>query len=134
MTQLQRAAKTGDKTATLIALRESVWASIIDPKTGGRDIASLSKRWLEITNELEIKRRCDYENLRDVIVNGIEKSESGRDIASLSTRLIDVLNEIEALPDEKAKKNPAQRAREMVKNRKHDIAQGQPKTDVLNST
>ena len=114
MTQLQRAAKSGDRKATLKALRDSVWESIIDPKTGGRDIASLSKKWLEITNELEIKNRNELERLRDVIVAGIEKSESGRDIAAMSTRLIDVLNEIDTLPDENRKKNAAQRAREMV--------------------
>lgn len=120
MTQLQRAAKTGDRKATLKALRDSVWESITDQKTGGRDIAALSKKWLEITNELEIKNRRELEQLRDVIVNGIEKSESGRDIAAMSTRLIDVLNEIDTLPDENRKKNAAQRAREMVMNR--DVA------------
>lgn len=117
MTQLQRAARTGDRKATLKALRNSVWESIVDPKTGGRDIAALSKKWIEITNELEIKNREELECLRDVIVNGIEKSDSGRDIAAMSTRLIDVLNEIDALPDESKAKNAAQRARDMVRNR-----------------
>lgn len=117
LAQLQRAAKSGDRDATLNALRNSVWESIVDPKTGGRDIAALSKKWIEITNELGIKKRGELEQLRDVIVGGIEKSESGRDIAAMSTRLIDVLNEIDALPDENKKKNAAQRAREMVRNR-----------------
>lgn len=114
MTQLQHAAKSGDKNATLRALRESVWESITDPKTGGRDIAALSKRFLEISNELGDKSRDRLEALRDVIVDGIEKSDSGRDIAAMSTRLIDVLREIEALPDANAKKNPVLLARERI--------------------
>lgn len=116
MTRLQTAALTGDRLLLLNELRRSIWVSITDPKTGGRDIAALSKKWLEITNELGDKSRKDLEQLRDTIVKGIDKSESGRDIAAMSTRLIDVLNEIDTLPDENAKKNPAQRAREMMHN------------------
>lgn len=117
MTQLQRAAETGNKKEILKALRESVWVSITDPKTGGRDIAALSKKWIEITNELGVKQRGEFEALRDVIINGIEKSNSGRDIAAMSTRLVDVLNELDAMPDTKAEKSPVEKMREMVRNR-----------------
>jgi hypothetical protein len=40
----------------------------------------------------------------------------------MSKRLIEVMDEIDALPDENAKKNPAQLAREMVLN--NEFAQG----------
>lgn len=117
MTQLQRAAETGDRKEILKALRVSVWESITDPKTGGRDVAALSKKWIEITNELGEKRRVDFEMLRDVLIEGIEKSNSGRDIAAMSTRLVDVLNELDAIPDAKAEKSPVEKMREMVKRR-----------------
>lgn len=74
-------------------------------------------RWIEISHEIGDIPRSGLVLLRDRLVNAIERSDSGRDIAAMSRRLIDVLNELEALPDESAKNNPAQKAREMVRNR-----------------
>ena len=99
------------------ALRDEVWRSINDGKTGGRDIAALVRRWLELS---EAKDRESLETLRDILAARIVESDSGRDIAAMSKRLIEVLDEIEALPDDNAKRNAAQKAREMVRNR--DVA------------
>jgi hypothetical protein len=112
---LQQAAKTNDRQALIIALRDEVWRSINDKKTGGRDIAALVRRWLELSTELKDKNRDSLERLRDVIIERIDSSESGRDIAALSKRLITVVDEIEALPDPNARKNPAQEARERAR-------------------
>ena len=127
-TRLRKAAATNNRKRILIALRDEVWESLIDKKTGGRDIASLAMRWLELSDELEDKTRDGLMALRDVLIHAIEISESGRDISAMSRRLIDVLNELDALPDENAKKNAAQKAREMVRNR--NATQGKPETDV----
>lgn len=115
--QLQRAVKSNDKHIIAMALRNEVWRSINDEKTGGRDIAALVRRWLELSNEIGDKNRKTLEKLRDVVAARINTSESGRDIAALSKRLIDIIGEIDALPDEHAEKSPAQKAREMVKKR-----------------
>lgn len=112
--RLQRVAKTNNRDAIVDALREEVWRSLNDAKTGGRDIAALVRRWLELTDEKKDKNRADLERLRDIVTARICSSESGRDIAALSKRLIEVLDEIEALPDENARRNPAQAARDMV--------------------
>ena len=125
---LQQAAKTNDRQALIIALRDEVWRSINDKKTGGRDIAALVRRWLELSTELKDKNRESLERLRDVIIERIDTSESGRDIAALSKRLITVVDEIEALPDPNARKNPAQEARERA--RVNGAAQRKPTTDV----
>lgn len=112
--RLQRVAKTNNRDAIVDALREEVWRSLNDAKTGGRDIAALVRRWLELTDEKKDKNRADLERLRDIVTARICSSESGRDIAALSKRLIEVLDEIEALPDENARRNPALAARDMV--------------------
>lgn len=115
--RLQRVAKTNNRLAIVDALRDEVWRSINDSKTGGRDIAALVKRWLELSEDNRGKSRESLETLRDILAARIVESNSGRDIAAMSKRLIEVLDEIEALPDDNAKKNAAQRAREMVRKR-----------------
>ena len=127
-TRLRKAAATNNRKRILIALRDEVWESLTDKKTGGRDIASLAMRWLELSDELDDKTRDGLMSLRDVLIHAIEISESGRDVSAMSRRLIDVLNELDALPDENAKKNAAQKAREMVRNR--NATQGKPETDI----
>lgn len=112
---LQRVAKTNNREAIIAALRDEVWRSINDKKTGGRDMAALVRRWLELSTELKDKNRESLEKLRDVLTERIDCSESGRDIAALSKRLITVVDEIEALPDPNARKNPAQEARERAR-------------------
>lgn len=112
--RLQRVAKSNNREAIVDALREEVWRSLNDEKTGGRDVAALVRRWLELTDEKKDKNRAELERLRDIVTMRICTSSSGRDIAALSKRLIEVLDEIDTLPDENAKKNPAQLAREMM--------------------
>lgn len=112
--RLQRVAKSNNREAIVDALREEVWRSLNDEKTGGRDVAALVRRWLELTDEKKDKNRAELERLRDIVTTRICTSSSGRDIAALSKRLIEVLDEIDTLPDENAKKNPAQLAREMM--------------------
>lgn len=112
--RLQRVAKSNNREAIVDALREEVWRSLNDEKTGGRDVAALVRRWLELTDEKKDKNRAELERLRDIVTMRICTSSSGRDIAALSKRLIEVLDEIDTLPDENAKKNPAQLAREMI--------------------
>ena len=52
MTDLITAAKSGDKRATLIALRDKL-AETIQNCDSGRDMASNSKRLMEVMSELE---------------------------------------------------------------------------------
>lgn len=52
MTSLVDAAKSGDKRATLIALRDKL-AQTIQECDSGRDMASNSKRLMEVMAELE---------------------------------------------------------------------------------
>ena len=52
MTNLVEAAKSGDKRATLIALRDTI-AATIDNCESGRDMAANSKRLMEVMAELE---------------------------------------------------------------------------------
>ena len=52
MTNLIEAAKSGDKRATLIALRDKL-AETIQNCDSGRDMASNSKRLMEVMAELE---------------------------------------------------------------------------------
>ena len=52
MADLVSAAKSGDKRDTLEALRDKIAASIQDCESG-RDVAALSKRLMEVMNEIE---------------------------------------------------------------------------------
>lgn len=52
MTDLVTAAKSGDKRATLIALRDKLAETIQDCESG-RDMAANSKRLMEVMTELE---------------------------------------------------------------------------------
>ena len=52
MTNLIEAAKSGDKRATLIALRDKL-AETIENCDSGRDMASNSKRLMEVMAEIE---------------------------------------------------------------------------------
>ncbi len=52
MADLINAAKSGDRRATLEALRDKLAASITDCESG-RDVAALSKRLMEVMNELD---------------------------------------------------------------------------------
>lgn len=52
MTDLVKAAKSGDKRATLIALRDKL-AETIQNCDSGRDMASNSKRLMEVMAEIE---------------------------------------------------------------------------------
>jgi hypothetical protein len=52
MTTLTEAAKSGDKRATLIALRDKI-AETIENCESGRDMAANSKRLMEVMAELE---------------------------------------------------------------------------------
>ena len=63
-------------------------------------------------------RRATLIALRDQLAAAIDSCESGRDIAALSKRLMEVMGELESIPDPDNKtKNPAQKARERVRNR-----------------
>lgn len=53
MTNLVEAAKSGDKRATLIALRDKL-AETIENCDSGRDMASNSKRLMEVMAEIEM--------------------------------------------------------------------------------
>ncbi len=52
MASLVRAAKSGDKKATLIAMRD-ILAKTIQNCDSGRDMASNTKRLMEVMNEIE---------------------------------------------------------------------------------
>ena len=52
MADLVKAAKSGSKRDTLEALRDKIAASIADCESG-RDVAALSKRLMEVMNEID---------------------------------------------------------------------------------
>ena len=52
MADLVNAARSGDKRDTLEALRDKIAASIQDCESG-RDVAALSKRLMEVMNEID---------------------------------------------------------------------------------
>ncbi len=52
MSKLSQAAKSGDRRATLTALRDNL-ATAIENTESGRDIAALSKRLMEVMAELD---------------------------------------------------------------------------------
>ena len=52
MATLTEAVQTNDRRATLVALRDSI-AATIDGTESGRDIAALSKRLMEVLQELD---------------------------------------------------------------------------------
>lgn len=56
------AAESGDRLQELVAMRRRLAKSLDDPNTLARDLASLSRRQLEISREIEdLKRRADEE-------------------------------------------------------------------------
>lgn len=64
MTNLVEAAKSGDKRATLIALRD-ILAKTIQECDSGRDMASNTKRLMEVITEIEtIDREAEEERKR----------------------------------------------------------------------
>lgn len=74
MTNLVEAAKSGDKRATLIALRDKL-AQTIQDCDSGRDMASNSKRLMEVMAELEAmpdpeaKKESKHDRLKRKIEN-----------------------------------------------------------------
>lgn len=74
MTNLVEAAKSGDKRATLIALRDKL-AQTIQDCDSGRDMASNSKRLMEVMAELEALPDPDAkkESKHDRLKRKIEK-------------------------------------------------------------
>ena len=74
MTNLVDAAKSGDKRATLIALRDKL-AQTIQECDSGRDMASNSKRLMEVMAELETMPDPDAkkESKHDRLKKKIEK-------------------------------------------------------------
>lgn len=64
MTNLVRAAKSGDRRETLVALRD-ILAQTIQECKSGRDMASNSKRLMEVISEIEaIDRETEEEQRR----------------------------------------------------------------------
>lgn len=64
MTNLVKAAKSGDRRETLVALRD-ILAKTIQECKSGRDMASNSKRLMEVISEIEaIDREAEEEQKR----------------------------------------------------------------------
>ena len=74
MTNLIEAAKSGDKRATLIALRDKL-AETIQNCESGRDMASNSKRLMEVMAEIEAlpdptaKKKSKHDRLKEKLEN-----------------------------------------------------------------
>ena len=74
MTNLIDAAKSGDKRATLIALRDKL-AETIQNCESGRDMASNSKRLMEVMAEIEAlpdpgaKKKSKHDRLKEKLEN-----------------------------------------------------------------
>ena len=75
MTDLVTAAKSGDKKETLIALRD-ILAKTIQNCDSGRDMASNSKRLIEVISELEsIEKEEEEQKIRIENVRKISKHD-----------------------------------------------------------
>ena len=74
VTNLIEAARSGNKRETLIALRD-ILASTIQNCESGRDMASNTKRLMEVMAELEalpdpgVKKKSKHDRLKDKIAN-----------------------------------------------------------------
>ncbi len=74
MTNLIEAARSGNKRETLIALRD-ILAATIQNCESGRDMASNTKRLMEVMAELEalpdpeVKKKSKHDRLKDKIAN-----------------------------------------------------------------
>lgn len=74
MTNLIEAAKSGDKRATLIALRDKL-AETIQNCESGRDMASNSKRLMEVMAEIEalpdptVVKKSKHDRLKEKLEN-----------------------------------------------------------------
>ena len=74
MTNLVEAAKSGDKRATLIALRDKL-AETIQNCESGRDMASNSKRLMEVMTEIEalpdptVVKKSKHDRLKEKLEN-----------------------------------------------------------------
>lgn len=62
-------------------------------------------------------KRQAYMAIRDDAAATLELTESARDKAALINRLLEVMDRLDAMPDPNASKNPAQQARDRVRNR-----------------
>lgn len=59
------AAKTGSQRELLIAMRDRIAKALDDPKTQARDLASLSRRQLEIARELDSLDSVEGDDISD---------------------------------------------------------------------
>jgi hypothetical protein len=62
-------------------------------------------------------KREAYIAIRDDAAATLEKTESARDKAALINRLLEVMDRLDAMPDPNASVNPAQAARQRMRNR-----------------
>jgi hypothetical protein len=62
-------------------------------------------------------KRDAYMAIRDDAAATLELTESARDKAALINRLLEVMDRLDAMPDPNAEVNPAQRARQRMRNR-----------------
>ena len=75
MTNLVDAAKSGDKRATLVAMRD-ILAKTIQECDSGRDMASNTKRLMEVINEIEaIDREAEEEKKKAASMRKISKHD-----------------------------------------------------------
>lgn len=75
MTNLVDAAKSGDKRATLVAMRD-ILAKTIQECDSGRDMASNTKRLMEVINEIEaIDREAEEEKRKAASMRKISKHD-----------------------------------------------------------
>lgn len=78
MTNLVKAAKSGDRRETLVALRD-ILAKTIQECKSGRDMASNSKRLMEVISEIEaIDREAEEEQKRIQSENLLQMSKHDR--------------------------------------------------------
>lgn len=75
MTNLVDAAKSGDKRVTLVAMRD-ILAKTIQECDSGRDMASNTKRLMEVINEIEaIDREAEEEKKKAASMRKVSKHD-----------------------------------------------------------
>ena len=67
---IMEAAASGNRRATLVALRDAI-AHTIEYCESGRDMASLSKRLLEVMDEIDLIDAADNPDELDMVFDGL---------------------------------------------------------------
>lgn len=70
---IEEAAEKGTRLDELVQMRRRIARALDDPNTSTRDLASLSRRQLEISKEIEVLRKQESEDAAEAAVGADEE-------------------------------------------------------------